>query len=186
MTAIGLDEAAVIEADANRVLFQSERIYGHNIMRINYTTYDVRRGQNVVNPSTQHHNVMVLARHLDAPNISDHPFKYARILGVYHANVVYNGVGSVDHQPRRMEFLFVRWYKVLEAREAGWNTRKLNCIQFLPMAEADAFGFIDPSDVIRGCHVVPSFADGKVHENDGGLSCFARDSVDWKVYYINR
>lgn len=181
-----MNEAAATETNPDTVLFDNYRIYEHNVMRIHYTTYDVRRGQNVVNPSTSHHNIILLADPQDTPNISDHPFKYARILGVYHANIIYKGGTTVDYQPRRMEFLFVRWYQMLEAKEAGWNTRKLDCAHFPPMATDDAFGFIDPSDIIRACYVVPAFANGKVHKDGLGLSHFAQDFADWKVYYLNR
>ena len=36
-----------------------------------------------------------------------HPFKYARVLGVYHVNAVYIGPGSTDYQPCQIEFLWV-------------------------------------------------------------------------------
>jgi len=36
----------------------------------------------------------------------------------------------------------------------------LDTVRFVPMADEDVFGFVDPADVLRGCHVIPSFADG--------------------------
>ena len=36
--------------DFNKVFFKSDRIYKHNLLRINHTTYDVRRSQDVINP----------------------------------------------------------------------------------------------------------------------------------------
>ncbi|KAF9465527.1 hypothetical protein BDZ94DRAFT_1345938 [Collybia nuda] len=35
-----------------------------------------------------------------------HPFVYARVLGIYHANVIYVGSGMVKYTPSRMDFLF--------------------------------------------------------------------------------
>jgi len=46
-----------------------------------------------------------------------------------------------------MEFIWVRWYHRVEA-EAGWGAYRLDKIQFTPMAEEEAFGFVDPLDVM--------------------------------------
>ena len=169
----------------DKVLFKHDHIYLHHILRINYTTYDVRRSQDVVNASTLHCNVMVLAEeNADQDPSQFHPFRYARVLGVYHVNVVYMGPGIVGYEPRRMEFLRVRWYRAVGV--IGWRDYKLDCIRFPPLADEDAFGFIDPSDVLRACHIIPSFARGKTHSDGRGLSLCARDSSDWAVYYVNR
>ncbi|KJA12543.1 hypothetical protein HYPSUDRAFT_118832, partial [Hypholoma sublateritium FD-334 SS-4] len=52
--------------------FINERLYRHKVMRINYTTYDVRLGQDSVN-ARNHADIMVLSR-ID----EDHPFEYGR------------------------------------------------------------------------------------------------------------
>ena len=54
------------------------------------------------------------------------------------------------------------------------------------MTQADAYGFVNPADILRCCHVVPSFVDGKLHPDGVAMSHNARDSNDWKFYYINR
>ena len=54
------------------------------------------------------------------------------------------------------------------------------------MASADAFGFVDPADVLRCCHIIPTFTDGKVRPDRVSLSRNARDGNDWKRYYVNR
>lgn len=172
----------------NSILFEHDRIYSHSLMRINYTTYDVRRSQDVINASTSHCHVMLLA---DSPSNSLdpsplHPFKYARVLGVYHVNAIYAGPGMIDYKPHRFEFLWVRWFRPIHTISAGWHTRKLDRVQFLPIAEDGAFGFVDPSDIIRSCHIIPRFAKGKLHSDGKGLSLCARDSTDWTEYYVGR
>jgi hypothetical protein len=175
------------DIDPRSVLFHKDRFYSHNIMRINYTTYDVRRSQDVINPSTSHCNVMVLAGSNDGgDSTSDHPFRYARVLGVHHVNVVYAGPGMPDYQPRRLEFLWVRWYRTVDTLHSGWDSRKLDRVQFPSMTDDDAFGFIDPANVLRSCHIVPAFARGRRHADGKGLSYFAQDSSDWVAYYVNR
>jgi hypothetical protein len=170
----------------NFVLFKHDRIYLHNLFRVNYTTYDVRRAQDVINPGTSHHNIMVLA---PLPEENDSAladkFRYARVLGVYHANIVYVGPGMLDYQPHRVEFLWVRWYEDVEMR-SGWDARKLDQLQFPSAMDGDSYGFIDPDDVLRCCHIVPVFAKGRLHADGKGLSRCAKDGSDWVRYYINR
>jgi hypothetical protein len=170
------------DIDPNSVLFKNDRIYHHNIMRINYTTYDVRRSQDVVNASTSHHNVMVLASNADHL-ASGHPFRYARVLGVYHVNVVYTGPGMINYEPLRLEFIWVRWYKTVDTITTGWDARKLDLLQIASMAEDNAFSFCDPSDLLRACHIIPAFARGRLHADGKGLSSLARDSSNWNAYY---
>ena len=175
----------------------------HKIIKFNFTTYDMRRDQDVVNPRTSHCNVMVLAQP-DPHRLSDeHPFLYGRVLGVFHVNVIYSGPGAVDHEPQRFDCLWVRWYD-LEVKAARNGTQKstrlrsgvaekrkvpsnhLDRLSFLPWEIDDGVGFIDPADVLRGCHIIPAFSTGKSFPNGGGLSGCAHDSEDWNAYYISR
>lgn len=171
------------DVDPNSVLFKNHRLYHHNITRINYTTYDVRRSQDVIRTSTPRRDIMVLAN--SAESNSAQPFRYARVLAIFHVNAIYVGPGMVNYQPHRLEFLWVRWYRNMEIA-SGWKARKLDRVQFPSMSDDDAFGFLDPSDVLRGCHIVPAFAKGKLHSDSKGLSCCAQDSSDWVEYYVNR
>lgn len=148
-------------------------------MRVNYTTYDVQRAQDVVNASTSHHNILLL-------DDSDHPFKYGRVLGIYHANIVYTGPGMLDYHPHRFDFLWVRWYRHMNPGTAGWRSLKLDQLEFYPVHDENAFGFVDPSEVLRACHIIPLFSFRKRHEDGHGLSMCARDSSDWTRYVVNR
>ena len=115
---------------------------------------------------------------------SAHTFCYARVLGI-HTNAIYVGPGLRDYQSHQIRFLWVRWFEVLNC-SAGWDHTTLDSVKFPPMAEADAFDFIDPADVLRCCHIIPAFADGQVHLDGIAMSCNARDAADWKWYYVNR
>lgn len=132
---------------------------------------------------------MLLANSIvsDSPGSNPpHPFNYARVLGVYHVNAVYIGPGMVDYQPHRLEFLWVRWLQPIEPAFRGWDARKLDRVRFLPVAGEDAFGFVNPLDVLRGCHIIPRFAKGRLHDDGKGLSPCAGDSIDWAQYYVGR
>ena len=176
-----LDDSDEYLSQLNHVLFKANKIYRHRLLRLNYTTYDLQRESDSINPRTDHRDIMLLANsHGDA-----HPFSYARVLGIFHANVVYTGPGSKDYQSRRIEFLWVRWFEVLQDRSA-WERQALDTVRFVPMADEDVFGFVDPADVLRGCHVIPYFSGGRLHPDGIAMSRGAGDSDDWKQYYINR
>jgi hypothetical protein len=68
----------------------------------------------------------------------------------------------------------------------GWKAWKLNHLQFLLVAKDDALAFVDPSCVLRSCHIIPAFAEGRCHVDGKGLSSLGQDSSDWTVYYVNR
>jgi hypothetical protein len=169
-------------ADPNCVLFQSNRIYKHNLLRINYTTYDVRRSQDVINPNTPHCDIMLLSEDDDTDS---HCFRYARVLGIYHVNTVYTGPEMLDYTPRRLDFLWVRWFQHIGI-PARWEEHRLDSVCFPPVANQDAFGFVDPKDVLRGCHFIPNFRHGQVHHDAISLSRCARDGQDWQRYNLNR
>ena len=88
----------------NDVLLKGNRLYSHSLLRINYTTYDLRQETDTINPHTDHRNIMLLAQD-DRSSAISHPFCYARVLGVYHANVIFTGPESRDYQSRHLEFL---------------------------------------------------------------------------------
>lgn len=112
-------------------------------------------------------------------------FLYARVLGAYHANVVYNGPGSRDYHPRRVDFLWVRWYKVIRGVDISLAISELPEISFHPIRSDSAFGFVDPAEVLRACHIIPLWSAGRCHtEGEYGLSGCARDKDDYKRYLV--
>ncbi|KAH7917995.1 hypothetical protein BV22DRAFT_1025326, partial [Leucogyrophana mollusca] len=170
-----------------QVILKNDCIYKHNLVRINYTAYDVQHTQDIVNPWTEHCNIMMLAQQdsADPTHPVRHPFCYTKVLGIYHTNIIYVGPGMVDYRAKWMEVLWVHWCELVEL-QATWNSGRLDAVQFVPMAEDDAFGFIDPSDVMRSCHLIPTFSKGTLHPDGVAMSHCAQDGDDWKLYYVNR
>ena len=170
------------------VYIVGDRFYRHNLMRINYTTYDVRWAQDIVNPSISHCNIMLLADRLittGSDGIAHHPYIYARVLGIFHANVTYVGPDMVDYRSHRIDFLWVRWYQYVE-QDAGWDTSTMDRVCFPPMADEHVFGFVHPDDVLRGCHIIPQFSRRTRYPDGIGISRCAQDALDWNFYYVNR
>ncbi|KAI0055445.1 hypothetical protein BV25DRAFT_1921798 [Artomyces pyxidatus] len=167
------------------IILKGDTMYDHRIMKINYTSYDVRRCQDLIHCNTDNRDIMVLAQHEPDAIQPVHHFWFARVLGIYHANVVYTGPGTLDHSVRRVHFLFVRWFRPI-GNPVDWDQCQLDCVGFFPVSSNDAFGFVDPDDVLRCCHVIPAFWEGKARSDGSTISRYADDSQDWRYYYINR
>ena len=170
-------------SDCDSVYFRSEQIYLHNICRIQYTTYNVQRGQDIINPSTPHRDIMLLATASDTDD--SHPFLYARMLGIYHTNVIYAVDATQTYQAKWFEFLWVRWFEY-QGWSVRWSNLKLDSITLPSVTSEGAFGFVDPGDVLRACHIIPAFSSGKKYHDATGLSHCTDDSQDWCRYYVNR
>ncbi|THH09784.1 hypothetical protein EW146_g8583 [Bondarzewia mesenterica] len=181
--------------DEQRGLLQIDqnRLYEHSVLRVNYTTYDVRRAQDSINPRT-HPDVMVLSYEDDAgPNAQPHPYWYARILGIFHVMARYVGPGSQSHEMQRMDFLWVRWLGLDPQMRTGWAAMRLPAVGFVPESNADAFGFIDPQEVLRGVHLIPAFHHEHTTDLLNSSSCCRHqgksqdyeEEEDWNLFYVN-
>jgi len=169
----------------NFVLLKNDCIYHHKLIRFNFTTHDIQRGTDIVNAGTSRCNVMLLADDVGSSS-NLHRFLHARVLGAYHVNVIYTGPGMHDFEARRFDFLWVRWFEVVNPGSSGWSTSKLDSVRFPPMKENYSFGFVDPKDVLRGCHILPAFAKGKRQKDGIGISCCAKDGKDYNQYFVGR
>ena len=146
-------------SERNSVRFTSNRLYFHRTLRVNYTTYDLQRSQDVINP-TAHADVMVLS-HEDEQD-DPHPYWYARVISIFHVNVYRTPLdGHPGTRPERMDVLWVRWLGRDPEAFGGMKAKRLPKIGFVPFGDGEPFGFLDPRLVIRGAHIMPAFADGR-------------------------
>ena len=145
--------------------------------------YDLQQAQDLLNPHT-HSDVMVLS-HEDTEN--PHPYWYARIIGIFHVDVRYRGPEIPDHAPKCINLLWVRWFARHTHSKCGWAMRHLPRVGFYPQDDANAFGFIDPDDVVHGVHLIPAFRFG--HTTAlllPSIACRKSDNdEDWDWYYVN-
>ncbi|KAF8835227.1 hypothetical protein BDN67DRAFT_1015721 [Paxillus ammoniavirescens] len=135
--------------------------------QINYTTYNA--------------DIMMLSGERGPDT---HPFWYAHVLGAFHIDVEY--IGTNPCTKRTMDFLWVRWFGVVPGYCWGLKQARLPKIGFIPNSSS-TFGFLDPSLVLRACHLIPAFADGHTDSLQSGPSTArAADEVnDWSSYYVN-
>ncbi|EMD34530.1 hypothetical protein CERSUDRAFT_36196, partial [Gelatoporia subvermispora B] len=140
------------------VQFVRNKLYHHKKLQVNYTTYDMRRGQDSINPRTRS-DIMVLA-HEDDEVADAYPFWYARVVGVFHVDVVHELRARQWSEEQQIDFLLVRWYGRDLEIGGGFDKRRLPCVGFLNADAEGAFSFLDPAVVIRAVHIIPGFAYG--------------------------
>lgn len=160
-------------------------MYAVKTLRINYTTYDIRRDHDTINPRTDHCNIMVRS---PVTEPDEHPFWYARVLGLFHAKVMRVEPNRGSSQPMFVEFLWVRWYGVVPGYRSGIHVAKLPKIGFVEDSDEFAFGFVDPSLIIRACHLIPAFASGRtvnlLRTRELTAARRPEETDDWEDYYV--
>jgi len=126
--------------------------------------------------------------HSREDNLQAHPYWYARVLGVFHARILHTGPAAINRSVQNLEFLWVRWFGRAPEHRSGPVVARLPKIGFVEDADELAFGFLDPSLVIRGCHLVPAFSDGKTNNLLRTIHTVARppnEMDDWVNFYVN-
>ncbi|TEB29008.1 hypothetical protein FA13DRAFT_1602778, partial [Coprinellus micaceus] len=189
VTAEGLEfirpELGPVQLDWSSVYPKGWRIFSHKIIRIKYTTYDVRRREDVIHIGSDVCNVMI-ANPAYADDQTLPPYRYARVLGIYHADVSYTGEvfpGVRCLQPTRLEFVWVRWYIINQPKD---DMVPLESVSFPPVDSPESTAFLHPNTILRAAHLIPRFHKGRVYEDGQGRSHMARDAYDWNEYYVNQ
>lgn len=72
----------------------NNRFYQPKMTRVNYTSYDVRQGQDSLN--ARNHAYIVTLPRTDLES-ADHPFEYAPDIGIFHVDVLLNIPGYLQH-----------------------------------------------------------------------------------------
>jgi hypothetical protein len=149
-------------------------MYKHEVLRINYTTYDLRRAQDSINMRT-HPYIMTLGHEDEEDDTKWHPYWYAKVLGIFHVNVRLFGRMETE----RIEFLWVHWFGRDPDHKGGFDTRRLHRIGLTDSEDSSSYGFLSPSDVLRAVHLIPAFSPNlKNQEADD-------DDTDLEFYYVS-
>lgn len=160
------------------------RVIESKTFRVNYTAYDIRRRQDFIRPG---HNatVMTLSRE---EKTDSHPFWYAQIIRALIIPFVHLEPDSRNRSSQTMEVLWVRWFGIVPGYKWGFKAGRLPKVGFVLEQDADAFGFLDPSLVIRKCHLIPVFSQGRTNTLlRHGISIARQpdDVDDWTEFYVN-
>ena len=128
---------------------------------------------------------------LRSPEVSTgtHPYWYAQVLGIYHANVSTTHSEAPKHSAQRMEFLWVRWLGIEPGYLSGSKAARLPKVGFVEDTDEDAFGFLDPDLIIRGSHLIPAFNSGRTSilmpYNGPTVARSPGENDDWTNFYVN-
>ncbi|KAF8427567.1 hypothetical protein L210DRAFT_3652625 [Boletus edulis BED1] len=176
------DERTFTLEQRNKIcLINTDAVVESKTLHINYTTYDIRWDNDMIR-TTCGGIVMTYSRD------EEHPFWYAQVLRAFHLKVLFC-LGGVSQSIQSMEVLWVRWLGIDMNHKWGFKEARLPKVGYVPdRTDHLLFGFLDPSLVIRGCHLIPAFADGRTHELLRGGETLARqpgDMDDWAAFYVN-
>ena len=164
-------------------------MYIHKTIRFRSMTYDARRMEESANPCT-HADIMVLSHEEDKDGHPPFPYWHARIVGIYHFMVQQRTDGGELSAPSQMDVLFVRWFGFdSDDGRSGWRARHMHKVGFLPETNVygPAFGFLDPSLVIRMVHLIPDFASDRTKALLTGKSIAMPDphpDGEYSFYYV--
>ncbi|RXW25755.1 hypothetical protein EST38_g7 [Candolleomyces aberdarensis] len=151
-------------------------------MRVNFTTYDMRRDQDVLHTNSNQCNIMMLNSAYTAETQTDeHPYLYAQVLGIFHANVSYLGTrpdGSRSYAQQRVDFLWIRWYHLLDHGDPF----SLDRLSLSQLSEYRTLDFADPADVLRGVHLIPRFSIGNLKPEGPSSSLIMAPQKVWKEF----
>ena len=100
------DEQEYSDTDCRSILILDNQVYLAKVFHVNYTKYDVRRDQDSINPRTRSDIMM----YSPETGRDAHPYWYACVPGIFHAQVLHVGAKSTNHSPQHIEFLWVRWF----------------------------------------------------------------------------
>ena len=173
------------DAERESLVIVQNAMYEHKIVSVNYTTYDLRQEQDMINPRT-HADILLLSHETDS-ELDRHPYWYAWVVKIFHVYVRYYSRDSQSHDLKCIDILFVRWFGRDKAHCSSFSAHCLPRIGFVPEEDLDSFGFLDPNIVICGVHLIPAFSIGRTEELLGpSLARPEKDSdEDWQAFYVN-
>lgn len=73
------DEHTFSDADRHCISIKGNHVYLHSMLQVNYTTYDLRHEQDMINPLTRA-DIMVLSHEDECV----HPYWYPHVVEVFH------------------------------------------------------------------------------------------------------
>jgi len=136
------NEHAFSDEEQDSITFVGNHMYMHDVICINYTTYDLRCAQDSINVQT--HLYLMTLGHEDEEGAKWHPYWYAKVLGIFHVNVRHSGFMETE----RMEFLWVHWFGRDTDHKGGFKTCRLHRIGLMDSEDPTSYEFLNPSDVL--------------------------------------
>lgn len=169
------------EDNAEQIFIDGDTLHKHPILNIKFTSYEVKQERDILHLGYGRTGVMV-----HTPTVQqdqNEPWSYASVLEVYHVVVR----TASNPEPQTLVVLWVRWMQRDAAGLAGPNAQNYTRVSFVPWSDTpgSTFDFVDPSHIIRACHLIPAFNLGRTYDLlDPSL--VRNPEGDWCAYYANR
>ena len=169
------------ENNTEQIFIENDTLREHPILNIKYTSYEVQQERDIVHIGYGRTGVMVYTPTLQEGE-NEH-WSYANILRIYRVTVC----TTSNPEPQTLTVLWVRWMERSEFGLTGPNSRNYARVSFVPWSgtPGSTFDFVDPSHIIRACHLIPAFNLGRTH-NLLDPSLVRDKKGDWCAYYANR
>jgi hypothetical protein len=92
-----------------------------------------------------------------------HPYWYAHMLSIYHMDVLLNIEGPI--KKHHIKVLYIRWLAPLIGHQSGMACAWLPKVAFVEDTDYDAFGFLDPTQVIWGAVIsqIPGLSYSQIY-----------------------
>ena len=155
-------------------------------MQINYTTYDVRHDGDTINPRVSP-DIMV-----KSPETGQgaQPYWYVCVIGIFHAYITSTHLDVGGETLHSMDFLWVCWFGMEPDHSHGFHHPHLPKIGFVKSLDYYAFTFLDPTQVVRGVHIIPAFSARCTSDLLPATKTVARilnsdEDEDWVNFYVN-
>ena len=167
---------AFSDEERDSITFVGNHMYMHDVICINYTTYNLRCAQDSINVQT--HPYLMTLGHEDEEGAKWHPYWYAKVLGIFHVNVRRSGFMETE----RMEFLWVHWFGCDTDHKGGFETCHLHRIGLMDSEDPTSYEFLNPSDVLRSVHLITAFSPNQ--ENQQAVDS-DDDAIPQVHYYVS-
>jgi hypothetical protein len=129
-----------------------DTLYRHKKLNIRYPTYDMQEDEDAIYLKN-HPSIMVLN------SDHDHPYLYARVLDLFHIDVVNSRYNSIfGTSPVRVEMVWVHWYELdAQSKHSGFESLRYPCLSLCKNVDGDAYGLVHPDEIVRRVHLIPNF-----------------------------
>lgn len=172
---VGDGTCAFTNTERQDLVILGNALHVHRVIRLNYTTYDIRRDHDMINPR-RNSDIMLLAPQDDSPI---HPYLYAQVNAIFHVSVQHFGRLSTDQRRRQIDVCWVRWYALDDTVPSGVKAKRFYQVGFLEDDDPAGYGFVDPSSIVRAVHLIPNYAKGTIIDDND------EETAEYWRYYIN-
>ena len=174
------DKHTFSDKERDTITFIGNRIYKHNVLHINYTTYDLRCAQDSINVCT-HPYIMTLGHEDEEEETKYHPYWYAKVLGIFHVNM--RRLGHME--TKRMEFLWVHWFGHNLDYEGSFETYQLHRIGLTDSEDPTSYRFLNPDDVLWSVHLIATFSPNERKQEAQDSNDLDGDMLFTEFYYVS-